>query len=117
MQSSKCTRRVRLRYLDGASELLQSFNNLRDVASLTTGTATRRLILNPGNYSSSSRCGRLIFGDNGTVGAGSSPVTVTRVLALTPTWDVTSDGNAYCEKANSPIALKPFSFRIVSSAF
>jgi hypothetical protein len=117
MQSSKCTRRVRLRYVDGASEFLQSFNNLQDLASLTSGTATRRLILNPGNYSNNSRCGRLVFGDNGTVGAGSSPVTVTRVSAGTPTWDVVSDGNAYCEKGDSLIALKPFSFRIVSSAF
>jgi hypothetical protein len=109
---NKCTRRFRLVYADGTFEFLQSFNNLQDLASMTSGSSARRLLMNPGLYSNGSRCGRLVFGDNGTVGAGSSPVTVTRVSAGTPTWDVVS-----CEKANSPIALKPFSFRIVSSAF
>jgi hypothetical protein len=125
IQTSKvknCTRRFTLRYPD-ASESVLSFNNLLQLEntqfSIPVGThLNRRLIVNPGAITNNpSRCGRLLFGVNGTVGPGSDSVTVTRIDAST--WQVQSqaapNNHAYCEN-NGQLYPMPVSFIVVSSS-
>ncbi len=117
----KCTRRFTLRYPDGATEVVPSFNNLLVLQntsySIPVGTTVkRRLIVSPGAISNNpSRCGRLLFGPNGTVSVGSDSVNVTRVDAST--WQVASAGLnnlATCEATGELYAM-PVSFTVTSS--
>jgi hypothetical protein len=102
-KGSKCGRRFRLVYPDGASELVPAFNNLNKLQTSTSAIAIgteepRRLILNPGLLGPS-RCGRVIFGSNGVVGDGTDLLVVRRVDART--WEVRSqeapNDRALCE--------------------
>jgi hypothetical protein len=119
-KGKNCTRRFTLRYPDGATESVLSFNNLLQLQNTTYSipvgsTAKRRLILNPGAIASNpSRCGRLLFGPNGLVGVGSDSVNVTRTSASS--WQVQSAGSnlAYCE-ANGALYAMPVSFTVTSS--
>jgi hypothetical protein len=91
-----CSRHFVIRYPDGTSESLRSFNNVRDLEN--TGyqipigeTAERLLVLNPGTLAHNpSRCGSIRFGLGtlGDMGIGSDSVLVTRVDAST--WHVYS---------------------------
>jgi len=115
-----CSRRFTLRYPDASTESVLSFNNLLKLQNTTYSipigsTVKRRLILNPGAIANNpSRCGRLLFGVNGTVGAGSDSVNVTRTSASS--WQVQSAGSnlAYCE-ANGALYAMPVSFTVTSS--
>jgi hypothetical protein len=115
-----CLRRFTLRYPDGGVEVVPSFNNLLELQNTTYSipigaTVKRRLILNPGAISNNpSRCGRLLFGPNGSVGVGSDSLDVTRVDAST--WQVQSSASnlAQCE-ANGALYAMPVDFTIVSS--
>jgi hypothetical protein len=121
-KAKNCSRRFLLRYPDGGSESVLSFNNLNVLQN--TGyaipigsTVKRRLILAPGSVNNNpSRCGRLLFGPNGTVGPGSDSVTVTRLDSQT--WQVQSqvapENRAYCE-SNGQLYSMPVSIRIISS--
>jgi hypothetical protein len=117
----KCTRRFALRYPDGTTESVLSFNNLLQLQNTTYSipintTVKRRLILNPGAIASNpSRCGRILFGVNGTVGVGSDSVNVTRTSANS--WQVQSAASnlAYCE-ANGALYAMPVSFTVTASA-
>jgi hypothetical protein len=121
-KSRTCTRRFTLRYsaAAGDTESVPSFNNLLGLQSTTSiihvgAPAMRRLIINPGAISNNpSRCGRVIFGANGTVGAGSDSVLVTRVDAST--WQVQSTGNqrGWCETTGALYTM-PVSFTVASS--
>ncbi len=123
IQTSKaknCQRRFTLRYPDAVTEVVPSFNNLLQLQNTTFSiaigaTVKRRLIVNPGAIANNpSRCGRLLFGPNGAVGAGSDSVNVSRTDAST--WQVQSAGShlAYCE-ANDSLYAMPVSFVVVSS--
>jgi len=115
-----CSRRFTLRYPDAATESVLSFNNLLQLQSTTYSipigsTVKRRLILNPGAIANNpSRCGRLLFGVNGTVGVGSDSVNVTRTSASS--WQVQSAGSnlALCEATGALYAM-PVSFTVTSS--
>jgi hypothetical protein len=116
-----CTRRFTLRYPDGGTETIPSFNNLLRLQntsySIPIGTTVkRRLIVSPGALTNNpSRCGRLLFGPNGTVGPGSDSLNVTRVDAST--WQVESAGSnnlATCENTGELYAM-PVSFTVTSS--
>ena len=75
----------------------------------------RRLIISPGAIANNpSRCGRLLFGPNGTVSVGSDSVEVTRTSAST--WLVQSGASnlAYCE-TNGQLYAMPVSFIVESS--
>ena len=120
----KCTRHFVLRYPDGTSESLRSFNNLHDLEN--TGflipigaTVERLLVVNPGTLAHNpSRCGSLRFGLGtlGETGIGSDSVLVTRIDAST--WHVYSQpapaNLAYC---TNTAELYPMTvdFLIVSS--
>jgi hypothetical protein len=105
-----CGRTITMVYPDGTQETLAAFSNLNQLQStdpstiIPTGqTALRRLIINVdggANNPTPSRCGRVIFGDNGRVGADSDMLLVTRIDART--WRVqsqpASDKRAFCEK-------------------
>jgi hypothetical protein len=120
-KAKNCTRRFTLRYPDGSTETIPSFNNLLRLqntsSSIPIGTTVkRRLIVSPGAITNNpSRCGRLLFGPNGTVGAGSDSLDVTRVDAST--WQVQSAGSnnlATCENTGELYAM-PVSFTVTSS--
>lgn len=88
-----CSRRFVLKNPDGSTQTVPIFANLNKLenASFTipVGTsALRRLIIGPGT----APCGRMIFGDNGTVGAGSDMLEVTRLSSTS--WDVHSQSGA-----------------------
>jgi hypothetical protein len=118
----KCGRVFTLSYPDGYTETLPSFNNLNQLENTTYSipigtTAARRLILAPGSLSNNpSRCGRLLFGPNGTVGVASDSILVTRVDART--WQVQSQAApndlAYCENNGLSYEM-PVNFVVVSS--
>lgn len=120
-RSKNCQRRFTLRFPDAYTEVVPSFNNLLRLqntsVSIPIGASeSRRLIVSPGALSNNpSRCGRLIFGANGAVGAGSDSVQVTRLDAQT--WQVASQGSqlAWCE-ANGNLYQMPVSFVVLSSA-
>ena len=100
-----CTRRWVLHFPDGFTESVRTQNNLNILQntsySIPVGTtAKRRLIIAPGTFGSNpSRCGRLIYGPNGTVSPGSDSLEVTRIDDQT--WQVQSqpapNNRAYCE--------------------
>lgn len=112
----KCGRLFRISYPGGDTDEVAAFANLNQLQSTTFSipvgnTALRRLILNPGTAT----CGRVIFGANGTVGAGSDSVQVTRVDAST--WQVESQVGAdlaWCENTGQTYSA-PVSFIISSS--
>lgn len=126
----RCGRTVTIAYPDAAiTESLATFSNLnklQDNGDATTiipvgGTALRRLIVgfehrtlgNP----TSGRCGRVIFGDNGSVGAGTDMLRVTRLDART--WRVQSQqppsDRALCEKTGTIIGGMTVDFTVVAS--
>ena len=117
----KCTRRFTLRYPDTTTETVLSNNNLLRLQNATfsiplNGTVKRRLIIAPGSISNNpSRCGRLLFGPNGSVSPGSDSVDVTRTSASS--WLVQSSGAqlAYCEDLGV-LYVMPVSFTITSSS-
>lgn len=119
-KSKNCQRRFQLRFPDAYTELVPSFNNLLRLQNTSVlipigSSESRRLIINPGALPNNpSRCGRLIYGPNGAVGAGSDSVLVTRVDAQT--WQVASQGGhlAWCE-ADGNLYAMPVSFVVVSS--
>ncbi len=100
-----CGRTVGIVYPDGITRQVAMFANLQllESPSIAVGTTKpRRLILNPGWKNGADLCGRIIFGDNGTVGAGTDMVMVTRT-GLT-SWSVSGAGQALCEKKASNFA-------------
>jgi hypothetical protein len=120
-----CSRGFRLDYQDGGAETLRSFNNLNDLQNglvrIPVGTSQlRRLILAPGSLSSnSSRCGRLLFGQNdgpnGLVGAGTDSLNVTRLSHTT--WLVQSqpdETSTLCEDTGEILSM-PVRFVIEAS--
>ena len=102
-----CQRRFTLKNPDGSSQTVPSFANLNQLenGSVTIpvgSSALRRLIINPGT----APCGRIILGDNGTAGAGSDMVEVTRLSASS--WDVHSRSGAdvgLCENTGELYAM------------
>jgi hypothetical protein len=119
-KTKNCARRFTLLNPDGSHETVLSFNNLQALESSVLGISIpvgnselRRLIINPGVIASNpSTCGRIIFGDNGTVGAGTDKVEVTRVSA--DSWNVhsqTGHNLALCENLGT-IYPVPVSFVI-----
>lgn len=114
-KGNTCGRRLRLAYPDGVSDLFDTFSNLNALESTTSSipqgsTEPRRLIL--GN---ATRCGRVIFGDNGRVGAGTDKLDVRRVDART--WQVRSGAigsRALCESTGQIYNLQ-VSFDVVAS--
>jgi hypothetical protein len=116
-----CSRSFTLKYPDGITETVRSFNNQRKLQNTTTiiplgATVKRQLILNPSVFTSTSRCDRLLFGtgDQGN-GVGSDSVLVTRLTART--WRVQSDGVrnlAWCQKTGGFFAM-PVDFVIEAS--
>lgn len=130
-KAGTCGRKVTIVYPDTTlTESLATFSNLnklQDNGEKSTiipleGSAPRRLIVgfehrtlgNP----TSGRCGRIIFGDNGIVGAGTDMLQVTRVNART--WRVQSNSNpdlrrALCEKTKQIISGMTVDFTVVAS--
>jgi hypothetical protein len=118
----KCTRRWVFHFPDGFTESVRTFNNLNILQntsySIPVGTtAKRRLIISPGTFGSNpSRCGRLIYGPNGTVSPGSDSLEVTRIDDRT--WQVRSqpapNNRAYCEN-NGQLYAMPLDIVIVSN--
>jgi hypothetical protein len=125
----KCGRAITVTYPDAGSETLATFSNLNQLQNTDPATvihvgssALRRLIVgfevaslkNP----TASRCGRVIFGDNGNVGAGTDKLVVTRIDATT--WRVQSqpspNDRALCERLNTIYAGMVVDFLVVSSA-
>ena len=120
-KAKNCSRQFILRYPDAATESVLTVNNLNILQNtgyaIPIGTTVkRRLIVAPGALQNNpSRCGRVLFGPNGTVSPGSDSLNVTRIDAQT--WQVQShpDSNmAYCEDTGELYAM-PVSFVIVSS--
>lgn len=119
----KCGRTFTLSYPDAFTETVPSFNNLNVLENTTYAipvgtTVKRRLIIAPGSLANNpSRCGRLLFGPNGSVGVASDSLLVTRVDAST--WQVQSQAapndRAYCENNGLSYEMQ-VSFVIVSSA-
>jgi len=116
-----CVRHFTLSYPDNVSESVRSFNNLLQLentgfAIAIGNTVNRRLIVAPGALANNpSRCGRLLFGPNGTVAPGSDSVAVTRIDAST--WQVQSQAGhnlAFCE-TNGQLYAMSVSFVVVSS--
>lgn len=116
-----CDRKITLRYPDGQTETLRSFANLRKLQNTTSRiaigeTVLRTLGISPGALSNNpSRCGRLVFGPNGSVALGTDSVQVTRIDEQT--WHVdTRPGlsQAWCENRNELYEM-PLSFVIVAS--
>lgn len=121
-KGGKCGRQFTLVYPDLFTETLPSFNNLNVLEGSTfqipVGTTMqRRLIIAPGSINVPSRCGRLLFGRNGSVGVGTDSLNVTRVDSST--WHVQSQPDtlrrALCENTGA-IYQMPVDFVIVSSA-
>jgi hypothetical protein len=121
VKGSKCHRLFTVRYPDGYSEAIWSFNNVHRIQNSTYSipigsTVRRRFTINPAVVDSPSRCGRLIFGPNATTGAGSDSVLVSRLDAQT--WQVRSDAapnnRAHCEATGEVFEI-PVSFLVVSS--
>jgi len=115
-RGNKCGRRFTFRYPDGVTESAAAFNNLLRLQNTTYSipvgtTVARRLLLGGGP-----RCGRLMFGPNGTVSPGTDSVLVTRVDAST--WQVASQAapndRALCENTGE-IYEMPVSFTVQSS--
>ncbi|MEP7327270.1 MAG: hypothetical protein ABI836_15065 [Gemmatimonadota bacterium] len=121
-KAKNCSRHFLLRYPDGGTESVLSFNNLNVLQSTSYSipigsTVKRRLIVAPGSISNNpSRCGRLLFGPNGSAGLGSDSLEVTRLDAQT--WQVQSqaapDNRAYCE-SNGQLYSIPVNVTIRSS--
>jgi len=121
-KGNKCGRTFTLRYPDASTETLASFDNLNVLEntgySIPAGTSVaRRLILNPTETSTTpSRCGRVLFGPNGSVSLGTDSVQVTRVDAST--WEIASqpapNDRALCENTGE-IYEMPVRFVVVSS--
>jgi hypothetical protein len=123
-KGKSCKRSFTLRYPDGVSETVQSFNNLRALQNTTTfipvgATERRLLILNPGALATGTRCDRLLFGRgdlNTENGVGSDNVLVTRIDART--WRVQSDPEssklAWCQKTGE-LFVMPVDFVVVAS--
>lgn len=120
-KAKNCTRRFTLHYPDTTTESVLSFNNLLQLQNTTYSipigsTVKRRLILNPGAVSNNpSRCGRLLFGPNGSVGVGSDSVNVTRTSASSWLVESAASNLAYCE-ANGALYSMPVSFVVTSSS-
>jgi hypothetical protein len=116
-----CGRTVTLDYGNGITETLRTFANVRalqnTVISIPLGdTEGRTFAINPGALNSNTRCGRLVYGQNGTVAVGSDSVRVTRLSATS--WRVeTAPGaaKAWCERRNEIVEM-PIRFEIVSSS-
>lgn len=127
-KGKSCGRTVTMVYPDGGQETLATFSNLNQLQSPEASTiipvgqtSLRRLIIgfnatllsNP----TSGRCGRVIFGDNGQVGAGSDKLLVTRLSPTT--WHVQSqpapNNRAYCENLNTIYDNMNVDLMIVSS--
>lgn len=121
VSKGKCVRRFTLHYPDNSTEVVMSFNNLLQLQNTTysiplNATVKRRLIIAPGALSNNpSRCGRLLFGPNGSVSLGSDSVDVTRTSASS--WLVQSSGSqlAYCEDL-AVLYVMPVNFTITSSS-
>ena len=105
-KGKNCSRKFKLLVPGGSYETVLSFNNLLALESSVLGisipvgaTELRRLIVSPrAVVNNPSTCGRIIFGDNGIVGAGTDKLEVTRVSA--GTWEVQSQAGhdlALCE--------------------
>ncbi len=120
-----CSRRFTFVYPDQSSEMVRSFNNLRELQNglfaIPPGqTINRRLIVAPDALSHNpSRCGRLLFGQNdgpnGLVGVGSDSVSVTRLNSVT--WLVQSQPGrvkATCENTGEILDM-PVRFLVESS--
>lgn len=123
-----CGRTVITTYPDGGADTLAFLANLNKLESADLGNAIpigqsslRRLIIGfndrlSGNPTSG-RCGRVIFGDNGTVGAGTDMLVVTRVDAAT--WRVQSqpapNNRALCENLGAIYDGMNVDLTIVSS--
>lgn len=127
-KGKSCGRRVTMVYPDGFQERLATFSNLNKLQSFTLGNAIsvgqsayRRLIVGFGatllNNPNTGRCGRVIFGDNGVVGAGTDMLVVTRINATT--WRVQSqpapNNRAFCETLNVIYENMNVDFTIESS--
>jgi hypothetical protein len=116
-----CSRSFTLKFPDGYTEQVRSFNNLRKLQNTTTvipigTTVKRQLIINPGAMNATSRCGRVLFGigDSGN-GVGSDSVLVARLNGRT--WQVTSNGDrnlAWCQNTGELFAM-PVDLVIVAS--
>jgi hypothetical protein len=120
-RGNRCRRLFELSYPDGQTEMVWSFANLLNLQNSTFSipvgsTVRRRFLFNPEVVNSPSRCGRLVFGPNPNVGAGTDSVTVTRIDART--WEVQSqpapNNRALCESTGAIYAM-PVSFVIVAS--
>ena len=116
-----CGRTITLRYPDGGTESVRTFANLRQLQSTTSRieigqTVLRTFAINPGVLANNpSRCGRLVYGPNGSVAVGSDSVQVTRLDART--WQVETRpglGTAWCESLDQLYDM-PVSFVIVAS--
>lgn len=127
-QGHSCGRTVVVSYPDGGADTLAPFMNLNKLESPDPSTVIpvgqsglRRLIVGfndklSGNPNSG-RCGRVIFGDNGTVGAGTDMLVVTRLSPTT--WHVRSqpapNNRALCENLGVIYDNMTVDFTIVSS--
>ena len=121
-KGGKCLRTFVLSYPDGFSETVRSFNNLNELENTTYAipigaTVARRLVLNPGQLQSGTRCGKLVFGASATgAGTGSDSVMVTRVDGTT--WHVQSQASpsqyAYCGNTGQLFEM-PVNFVVVAS--
>jgi len=109
-KGKNCSRKFKLLIPGGSYETVQSFNNLLALESSVLGISIpvgtsqlRRLIVSPGAIvNNPSTCGRVIFGDNGNVGAGTDKLEVTRGSA--GSWDVHSQVGhnlALCENTGA----------------
>jgi hypothetical protein len=123
-----CGRTVIMAYPDGGADTLAVLGNLNKLESADLAnaipiaqTSLRRLIIGfndrlAGNPTAG-RCGRVIFGDNGTVGAGTDMLLVTRVDATT--WHVQSqpapNNRALCENLSAIYDGMNVDLTIVSS--
>jgi len=124
-----CGRTISVTYPDGFADTLAAFINVNRLQSNDPstiipvgGSGLRRLILgfqtttlgNP----NSGRCGRVIFGDNGSVGAGTDMLLVTRLNATT--WHVQSqpapNTRALCEQLGVIYDNMSVDFVIVASS-
>ena len=125
----KCGRTITLVYPDSATETLATFSNLNQLQNTNPATvihqgesALRRLIVgfqvSGLNNPTSSRCGRVIFGDNGNVGSGTDQLLVTRIDART--WRVQSqpapNNRALCESLGIIYPGMVLDFLVVASA-
>ncbi len=120
--NGKCSRRFKLIYPDGVTEILPIFSNLRQIENLgywipIGATVHRQLHMGVIASNVASRCGGLVWGYGvaADVGAGSDSVLVTRVDAST--WHVMSDpvrSLAFC-KTTGQLFQMTVDFTVVSS--